>query len=112
MKEKDDKYAGKLELLNIDYFKYKTLLTKKFKNRKVYKEKDPRLVTAFIPGTIRNVIVKPGDTVKKGELLLVLDAMKMKNRVLSPMDGTVKQVNIKSGAIVSKDHVLVELNEV
>lgn len=110
MKKNNDKYAGKLKFLNIDYFKYRTVLTKKFQNRKVYAEKDPRMVSAFIPGTIRKVNVKHGDSVKKGDLLLILDAMKMKNRILSPIDGTIKQVNVKSGDLVSKNHVLVELD--
>lgn len=110
MKKKEDKYAGKLKVLNIDYFKYRTTLTEKFQNRKVYTEKNPRLVTAFIPGTIRKISVKPGDSVKKGDLLLILEAMKMENRIVSPFDGTVKQINVKTGNIVPKNTVLVELD--
>ena len=110
MKKKEDKYEGKLKLLNIYYFKYRTLLTKKFENRKVYVEKDPKHVLAFIPGTIRKINVKAGDSVKKGDLLLTLEAMKMKNRVVSPDDGTVKHVNVKIGNIVPKNTVLVEFD--
>ena len=107
--KKDDKYSGKLKTLNIEYFKYRTLLTEKFQKRKVYKAKDPKLVLAFIPGTIRKVNVKEGDKVKAGDLLLVLDAMKMKNRILSPFEGIVKKVNTNTGNIVTKNQVLVEL---
>ncbi len=110
MKKKEDKYEGKLKLLNIYYFKYRTLLTKKFENRKVYSDKDPRLVLAFIPGTIRKISVKAGDSVKKGDILVTLEAMKMKNRVVSPLDGTVKQINVKIGNIVPKNAVLIELD--
>lgn len=110
MKKKDDKNTAKLKLLNVDYFKYKTNLTKKFQNRKVYAEKDPRLVLAFIPGTIRKINIKPGDTVKKGDLLMILEAMKMKNRIVSPLDSTVKQIKVKTGNIVPKNTVLVELD--
>ncbi|MEN8224961.1 MAG: acetyl-CoA carboxylase biotin carboxyl carrier protein subunit, partial [Bacteroidota bacterium] len=109
MKKKDDNTKSKLKLLNIDYFKYRTQLTEKFKNRIVYKEKDPRMVLAFIPGTIKKILVKEGDPVKKGDLLLTLEAMKMKNRILSPLDGTVKKVNVKPGKVVPKNSVLVEL---
>ncbi len=109
MKKDNKKNTGKMKSLNVEYFKYRTLLTKKFENRKVYEEKDPRLVLAFIPGTIRKVNVKKGDEVKEGDILLTLEAMKMKNRILSPVDGTVKQVNVKSGIIVTKNAVLVEL---
>ena len=107
--EKDDKYAGKMKPLNVEYVKYRTLLTKKFENRKAYKEKDPRMVIAFIPGTIRKINVKEGDVVSEGDLLMTLEAMKMKNRILSPLDGTVKHVNVKSGIIVAKNFVLIEL---
>jgi len=107
--KKDDKYAGKMKSLTVESAKYRTLLTKKFENRKAYKEKDPRMVIAFIPGTIRKINVKEGDVVSKGDLLLTLEAMKMKNRILSPLDGTVKHVNVKSGIIVAKNCVLIEL---
>jgi biotin carboxyl carrier protein len=109
MKKKEEKSAENLKLLNIDYFKYKTQLTKKFENRKVYSEDDPRLVLAFIPGTIRKISVKEGDVVKKGDLLLTLEAMKMKNRVVSPIDGTVKTINAKTGVVVPKNTVLIEM---
>lgn len=107
--KKDDKYAGKMKSLTVESAKYRTLLTKKFENRKAYKEKDSRMVLAFIPGTIRKINVKEGDVVSEGDLLLTLEAMKMKNRVLSPVDGTVKHVNVKSGIIVAKNFVLIEL---
>jgi biotin carboxyl carrier protein len=107
--KKDDKYSGKLKTLNIEYFKYRTLLTEKFQKRKVYKAKDPKQVLAFIPGTIRKVNVKEGDSVKAGDLLLILDAMKMKNQILSPLDGIVKKVNAEAGNIVAKNQVLLEL---
>ena len=107
--KKDDKYSGKLKTLNIEYFKYRTLLTEKFQKRKVYKAKDPKMVIAFIPGTIRKVSVKKGDKVKAGDLLLVLEAMKMKNRILCPFEGIVKKVNAEAGNIVAKNQVLVEL---
>ena len=108
MKKKDEN-KPKLKVLNVDYFKYRTKLTKKFEERKSYKEKDPRIVQAYIPGTIRKVSVKDGDEVKKGDLLLILEAMKMKNRIISPIDGFVKEVKVKSGKIVPKLTVLVEL---
>ena len=108
MKKKDEN-KPKLKVLNVDYFKYRTKLTKKFEERTSYKEKDPRQVLAFIPGTVRKISIKDGDEVKKGELLLILEAMKMKNRIISPIDGVVKQVNVKSGKVVPKNTVLVEL---
>ena len=96
--------------LNVEYAKYRTTLTEKFLKRKAYQEKDPRMVLAFIPGTIRKIVVSEGDVVNKGDLLLTLEAMKMKNRILSPMDGTIRKVNVKTGNIVPKNEVLIEFD--
>lgn len=96
-------------MLNIENFKYRTLLTKKFLSRKPYVEKDPKKVWSFIPGTICEVSVKPGDKVRKGDLLLILEAMKMKNRILAPVDTTIREVHVSEGVIVPKNHLLIEL---
>jgi biotin carboxyl carrier protein len=109
-KNKDqEKDKEKLKLLNVDYFKYRTRLTNKFTNRTHYQAADPRMVLAFIPGTIRKISVKEGDKVKEGDLLLTLEAMKMKNRILSPLNGKIKNVSVKQGDIVAKKDLLVEL---
>ena len=51
-------------------------------------------VDAPMPGTILAVNVKPGDSVKKGQVLVILEAMKMENEILAPQDGTVASVDI------------------
>jgi biotin carboxyl carrier protein len=88
---------------------YRTTLTRKFTERKPYTAPDPRKVTAFIPGTIMKVLVKEGQKVKKGEHLLVLQAMKMDNHLLALTRGTVKKVYVKQGEVVVKNQLLVEL---
>jgi len=88
---------------------YRTTLTKKFANRKAYKPRDNRKVTAFIPGTIMKVFAKEGHKVKKGEKLLILQAMKMDNILLAPVNGSIKKVNVKQGEVVPKNYVLIEL---
>lgn len=57
-------------------------------------------VNAPMPGTILSVNVKVGDTVKKGQVLVVLEAMKMENEIMSPVDGTVTFVGVNQGATV------------
>lgn len=57
-------------------------------------------VNAPMPGTILSVNVKVGDTVKKGQVLVVLEAMKMENEIMSPVDGTVTFVGVNQGASV------------
>jgi biotin carboxyl carrier protein len=63
-----------------------------------------------MPGTIVRMNVKPGDAVKKGDVLAVLEAMKMENDICSPADGTVATVAVSQGASVATDEVLVTLN--
>jgi len=88
---------------------FKTTLTKKFAARTQYTPPDSRKVVAFIPGTILKVHVKEGMKVKKGDVLLVLQAMKMDNHLLATRNGTVKKVYVKQGEIVPKRHLLMEL---
>ncbi len=109
MKKKEEQDKTRMKSLTIEHFKYRTNLTDKFLNRKPYEKKDPKKITAFIPGTIRKINIKEGDKVREGDFLLTLEAMKMKNRILSPMDGVVKSVNVKPGEIVPKNALLIEL---
>ena len=87
---------------------YETELTKKYLNRKAYKPVDQRRVVAFIPGLIQKVFVKMGDKVKRGDKLLILEAMKMQNILNAPIDGIVRVVP-KEGILVKKNELLVDL---
>ena len=87
---------------------YETELTKKYLNRKTYKPVDQRRVVAFIPGLIQKVFVKMGDKVKRGDKLLILEAMKMQNILNAPIDGIVRVVP-KEGILVKKNELLVDL---
>lgn len=71
--------------------------------------RNPYNITAFMPGTILQICVKPGDKVTKNTMLLVLDAMKMDNEIISSVNGIVKSVCVKEGQTVSKDELLIEL---
>ena len=53
-----------------------------------------------IPGKIIEVLVKPGQVVKKGEELIILEAMKMENRIFSPRDGSIKEIKVKKGDVL------------
>ncbi len=63
-------------------------------------------VTSPMPGNILAVNVNEGDTVKKGDVLMILEAMKMENEIMSPIDGKVKSVNITKGSSVETGSVL------
>ena len=64
-------------------------------------------VNAPMPGTILEVRVTEGATVKKGDILLILEAMKMENEIMSPCDGTIKQVVAAKGASVNSGDPLI-----
>ncbi|MDI3527987.1 MAG: glutaconyl-CoA/methylmalonyl-CoA decarboxylase subunit gamma [Tenuifilum sp.] len=75
----------------------------------IHPKLDDKNVTAFIPGTIVDVMVKPGQEVNEGDVLVILDAMKMHNRIIAPSAGKVKEVNVKPGDKVGKGFLLVSL---
>ena len=54
-----------------------------------------------ITGKIISVNVKPGDEIKEGDVLCLLESMKMENPILAPVAGTITQVNLSSGQVVS-----------
>ena len=63
-------------------------------------------VVSPMPGTILDVKVSQGASVKKGDILMILEAMKMENEIVAPEDGTVAQVNVQKGASVNSGDVL------
>jgi biotin carboxyl carrier protein len=91
---------------------FETLTTGKFDKRKLYERKDPGIIKAVIPGVIVEIYIKPGAIVKKGDPLMILEAMKMLNRIMAPKDGVVKTIRIKKGEKVAKDQVLIEMKAV
>ncbi len=93
----------------MEHIAFKTLANRTFLARKPYKPDDPKKITAFIPGTIMKVLVKENQKVKEGQTLLVLQAMKMDNHLLSPLNTVVKKIYVKQGDKVAKNHLLVEL---
>jgi len=67
-------------------------------------------IKAPMPGTILSIKVTPGAAVKKGDVVVILEAMKMENEIFAPRDGTVAQVVTTQGASVNTGDVLLTLN--
>jgi biotin carboxyl carrier protein len=63
-------------------------------------------VKAMLPGVVTKIIVKEGESVKKGDTIMILEAMKMENEVKSPKDGVVKQIVVKEGDRVEVGDIL------
>lgn len=87
-----DKFDELLKNLGMD-----SLATKKVNN-----------IKAPMPGLVLNILVEDGTVVKKGDALIVLEAMKMENILKSPTDGTVKKISVKKGVAVEKNQILIE----
>ena len=90
--EVKDKYDDLLHAMGLD-----NLLVKKVND-----------IKAPMPGMVLNVLVTEGQEVKKGDALIVLEAMKMENVLKSPTDGTIKKIAIQKGTAVEKNQLLIQ----
>lgn len=66
-------------------------------------------VTAPMPGTITNVLITNGENVKKGQVLAILEAMKMENEIVAPRDGQVTNISVNKGQTVNPGETLLEM---
>lgn len=103
--------TSKYEKFLLNGVEYKTLLTPKWLNRKKWEEPNPYLLEAHIPGTIIQVHVKEGQEVKEGDLLLVLDSMKMENKLVAPFPGKIKKIYVAAGSRIPKGASMIEMEE-
>lgn len=63
-----------------------------------------------MPGTILRIVANAGDFIKRGQVLVILEAMKMENEIVAPSDGVVVSINVSRGASVNAGDVLATLN--
>ena len=85
------------------------LLSEKFSNNKT-DSKFKNIISSPMPGAIVKMNVKPGQRIKKGDVLLVLEAMKMENEIKAAKDCVVKEVLVKEKTSVEKGQVLIKLD--
>ena len=105
----DDNNDKNFEVFPFEGAKYKTQLTKKFSERKKWEPDNPYIVGAVIPGTVLKIAVKEGQKVSQGRMLYVLEAMKMKNKILSNVNGVIKKISVEEGQKVAKNELIMEI---
>lgn len=66
-------------------------------------------LTAPMPGKVTKIVAKEGQKVKRGDVIIILEAMKMQNEIGSPVDGTVKSINVTAGQSVKPGEVMAVL---
>jgi biotin carboxyl carrier protein len=67
-------------------------------------------VKAPMPGLVLNIVVEPGQTVEKGDPMIILEAMKMENVIKAAGEGRVKAIKVQKGMAVDKGQLLIELD--
>lgn len=67
-------------------------------------------ITSPMPGNIWDIKVSTGDTIKKGDVVLILEAMKMENEIMAPKDGKIASIHVTKGATVNSGDVLVVMD--
>ena len=83
--------------------------SKKEEPKKVVSDSSTQSVLSPIQGSVINVKIKPGDKVKKGDVLLIIEAMKLENEVPSPFNGEVVDVLVSKGQNVASKEVVVTI---
>ncbi|NMB71862.1 MAG: acetyl-CoA carboxylase biotin carboxyl carrier protein subunit [Bacteroidales bacterium] len=104
----NEKSSDQFRMLVLEGTCYKTLYNKKFELLSPWQKPDPKKMISFLPGTVIKVLVKKGDKVSAGQDLLLLEAMKMQNRIKSDREGIIKNVLVKEGDKVPKGVVMIE----
>ncbi len=88
---------------------YLTTFTKKFEQRVNWEAPDVNLLYSFIPGTIIDIYVKPKQKLKEGDVILLLEAMKMQNQVRMPFDGEIVKIHVKKDEVIPNRYLMVEI---
>jgi biotin carboxyl carrier protein len=93
--------------LTLDGTTYVTASTRKHAQRKPFVPKDTRRLAAVIPGLVLEVLVNRGETVRPGQSLLVIEAMKMQNHIAAHDAGVIATLHVAPGDTVAKGQLLV-----
>ena len=110
------KLNGKVYEVEIEEVNQNVEATPKVENKLKVKEEVPKQasdstenINAPMPGTITNILVKEGESVKKGQVLAILEAMKMENEIVAPHDGAIKAISVDKGQNVNPGETLLKM---
>ena len=98
----------KLESLPLQSGVYETTLNRMYRSRKPWVPANPKHLLSFIPGEVIQMDVCPGQEVREGDQLMMYKAMKMENRILSPVDGTIRAIHVGVGENLPKGALMIE----
>jgi len=101
----------KLQKLIIDDTLYETEIPEGYPNRHFQGMPDPHEIRAIISGSVVDVKARKGQQVSTGQVILVLEAMKMLIEVEAEIDGRIAEINISTGDRVKKDQLLVHITD-
>ena len=96
-------------IINIDDTEYRSFSTASFEKKKTIAKNNAKEILSVIPGTVVDIFFKEGSTIKLGDKILIIEAMKMNNQILSDKEGIIEKIMVKKGDIVSKSQVLIKL---
>ena len=96
------------EEIDIEIKPYLKPVDNRIKNQKIKEI----YVKAPIPGKILQILIREQEVVRKDQTILIIEAMKMKNRILSPIEGSITQIFVKEGDDVGQDQRLVKIENI
>ncbi len=97
-----------MEKIKLQSGVYETTLNKMYRSRKPWVPADPKHLLSFIPGEVIRLDVAAGQKVREGDQLMMYKAMKMENRILSPVDGTIRAIHVNVGENLPKGALMIE----
>jgi biotin carboxyl carrier protein len=101
--------TDKFHQIELENGVFETRLTRKYALRKPFEKHDPRIIKAIIPGVVAEIHTKVGTLVQQGDTMMILEAMKMLNRIVAPENGRIKVIRVAQGEKVDKGQVLLEI---
>jgi biotin carboxyl carrier protein len=97
-----------MEEIKLEGGVYETTLNKMYRSRKPYVPADPKHLLSYIPGEVIRLDVSEGQSVRQGQQLMMYKAMKMENRILSPVDGRIRAIRVAPGESLPKGALMIE----